>query len=260
MVLTVDVGNTNIVLSAYKNDKAVFTSRIATEISKMEDQYAIDIKNIISLYNCDSETFEGAIISSVVPSIVPALKSAVKKVVGVSSYVVGPGIKTGLNIKLGDPSELGADLVCGAIGALERYTSPCIIIDMGTATTISAVDKNGVFLGGSICPGVIISLEVLANKTANLPHIKLDSDSDVIVGTNTKDSITSGVVLGTASMLDGMIDKYRSILGSDAVAIVTGGLAGSIVKHCTSDNIIVDPDVVSKGLYAIYKKNSKVIK
>lgn len=258
MVLTVDVGNTNIVLSAYKDDKIVFTSRIATEVSKMEDQYAIDLKNIISLYDCDGETFEGAIISSVVPSVVPALKSAIKKVLNINAYVVGPGIKTGLNIKLGDPSELGADLVCGAIGALDKYSAPCIIIDMGTATTISAIDKDGVFLGGSICPGVILSLEVLANKTANLPHVKLEADSDVVIGTNTKDSITSGVVLGAASMLDGMIDKYRKKLGSDAVAIVTGGLANGIVKHCTAENIIVDPDVVSNGLYAIYKKNAKV--
>ena len=258
MVLTVDVGNTNIVLSAYKDDKVVFTSRIATEASKMEDQYAIDIKNIISLYNCNSETFEGAIISSVVPSIVPALKSAIKKIAKVNAFVVGPGIKTGLNIKLGDPSELGADLVCGAIGALEKYSSPCIIIDMGTATTISAIDKDGVFLGGSICPGVMLSLEVLASKTANLPHINLDAASDIVIGANTKDSITSGIVLGAASMLDGMIDKYRKILGNDTVAVVTGGLAGGIVKHCTAENIVVDADVVSDGLYAIYKKNAKV--
>ena len=258
MVLTVDVGNTNIVLSVFKDDKVVFTSRIATEVSKMEDQYAIDLKNIISLYNCDNETFEGAIISSVVPAVVPALKSAIKKVLNVGAYVVGPGIKTGLNIRLGDPSELGADLVCGAIGALEKYSAPCVIIDMGTATTISAIDKDGVFLGGSICPGVVLSLEVLAKKTANLPHVKLDADSDIVIGTNTKDSIISGVVLGAASMLDGMIEKYRKVLGDEAVAIVTGGLANGIVKHCTAENIIVDSDVVSDGLYAIYKKNAKV--
>lgn len=258
MVFTVDVGNTNIVISAYKDNVLTFSSRIATNISKMADQYAIEIKNIIELYNYKCNDFDGAIISSVVPALIPTLKVAVKRALDVDPYIVGPGIKTGLNIKIDDPSILGADLVCGAVGALEKYKSPMIIVDLGTSTTISAINRNNEFLGGSIYPGVVISLETLSDKAANLPHINLVFDENSkVIGPGSISAMKSGMVLGTASMIDGMVERYREEIGDDAVCIVTGGLAGGIVKHCRTKNLIHDRNIVADGLYALYLKNAK---
>ncbi len=256
MIFTVDVGNTNIVISGYKNDKLAFTSRLATDKLKMEDQYAIEFSNIFRLYGYKAEDFHGAIISTVVPPLITTLKSAIKKLLNCKVFVVGPGVKTGLNIKIDNPANLGADLVCCAVGALKRYSSPLIIFDLGTATTISAINASGEFVGGSILPGVKVSLTALSNSTAQLPHINTEIDGDLTIGTNTIECMKSGIVLGTASMIDGMIDRYKAILGENATVIATGGLSEGIIKHCTKD-IIFDQDLLSYGLYAIYKKNLK---
>lgn len=255
MVFTIDVGNTNIVLGAFLNDKLVFTSRIATHPHYTEDQYAITFADIIRLYDCDVKAFSGAIISSVVPSLVGVLKNAVKKLMGINALVVGPGIKTGLNIKLEDPAILGADLVCGAVGALAKYKAPLIIFDFGTATTISAIDKNGCFLGGSIIPGVNVSLKALSSSAALLQDIGAGNGAPDVIGTNTPDSMRSGIILGTASMVDGMVKRYREKLGESASVIATGGLAGIIVKNCLTPEIILDDNLLLDGLYTIYKKN-----
>ena len=154
MILTVDVGNTNIVLSVYDQEQRLFTSRMATQASKMEDEYALDMMNLFRLYGCESASFEGAILSRVVPQLVGVLRRAIDRVCSCRVYVVSSGIKTGLNIKLDNPGVVGADLVCGAVAAKRRYPMPCIIFDLGTATTISALDASGAFLGGSIFPGV----------------------------------------------------------------------------------------------------------
>lgn len=255
MVFTVDVGNTNIVLGAFdENDRLLFTSRIMTDHSKTADQYAITFKDILLLYDIDKSGFKGAIISSVVPSLIPILKEAILRLTGIRALVVGPGIKTGLNIRLEDPTILGADLVCGAVGALAKYAPPMIIFDFGTATTISAIDKNGAFLGGSIIPGVNVSLKALSSSTALLQDISAGGNVSVI-GTNTPDSMRSGSILGNASMMDGMIERYREVLGENAVCIATGGLAQTIVKHCKTEGIILDGGLLMDGLYAIYKKN-----
>lgn len=255
MVFTVDVGNTNIVLGAFdENDRLLFTSRIMTDHSKTADQYAITFKDIFLLYDIDKTGFKGAIISSVVPSLIPVLKEAILRLTGIRALVVGPGIKTGLNIRLEDPTILGADLVCGAVGALAKYAPPMIIFDFGTATTISAIDKNGAFLGGSIIPGVNVSLKALSSSTALLQDISAGGNVSVI-GTNTPDSMRSGSILGNASMMDGMIERYREALGKNAVCIATGGLAQTIVKHCKTEGIILDGGLLMDGLYAIYKKN-----
>lgn len=256
MILTVDVGNTNIVLGGYENDILKFSSRIATEPNKMEDQYAIDFCNIFKLYGYKSNQFDGAIISSVVPPLVPLLKRALIKLLKCRVFVVGPGLKTGLNIKLDNPAALGADLVCGAVGALIKYTPPCIIFDLGTATTISAINAKGEMLGGSIIPGVKVSLKALSSGTAQLPDIDTELSGKAVIGTNTIDSMKSGIVLGTASMMDGMIARYREVLGENACVIVTGGLASSIAKHCRTE-LTIDPTLLSEGLYAIYKKNAQ---
>lgn len=254
MVFTVDVGNTNIVLGAFKNDKLIFSSRVATEASKMEDQYAIEFSDIIALYGCSPSDFDGAIISSVVPPLNHVLKAAIKKLFNCKVIVVGPGVKTGLNIKIDNPGMLGSDLVCAAVGAMIHHKAPLMIFDLGTATTISAIDRNGHFLGGSIIPGVRVSLNALSSSTAQLPHISTELEGNTVIGANTIDCMKSGIVLGTASMMDGMIDRYKEVLGEDTTVLATGGLAPSIAKHCRRD-VIIDGDLLSDGLYFLYKKN-----
>ena len=254
MIFIFDVGNTNIVLGAFENDQLRFTSRVATEASKMEDQYAIEFADIIRLYGYSPSDFTGAIVSTVVPPLVPTLKKALTKLFSCRVMVVGPGIKTGLDIKIDNPATLGADLVCGAVGALAKYRCPMIIFDLGTATTISAIDRHGAFLGGSIFPGVRVSLSALSSGTAQLPRINTELTGNTVIGTNSIDCMKSGIVLGTASMIDGMIDRYKEILGEDAAVIATGGLAPSIVEHCRRE-VIIDSNLLVDGLYLIYKKN-----
>ncbi len=259
MIFTVDIGNTNIVLGAYESDRLRFTSRVATEASRMEDQYAIEFANILQLNGANPAQFDGAILSSVVPPLVPVMKKALEKLLRCKVLVVGPGIKTGLNIRLDDPGILGADLVCAAVAAMKKYPMPCIIFDLGTATTITALDGTGAFLGGSIFPGVKLSLNALSSGTAQLPYINTELTGNTVIGTNTIDSMKSGIVLGTAAMMDGMIDRYREVLsadsGKDVTVVATGGIAQSILCHCRRE-IIYDPDLLMDGLYMLYKKNA----
>ena len=255
MVFTVDAGNTNIVLGAFdKDEKLAFTARIATEASKTEDQYAVIFYQLITLNGLDRSGFDGAIISTVVPSLVTPLKNAIRKLLGVEPLVVGPGIKTGLNIRLDNPAILGADLVCGAVGALLKYKPPLIIFDFGTATTISGIDSTGAFLGGSIIPGINVSLKALSSSAAQLQDINTDSGSIDVIGTNTIDCMKSGMIYGNASCLDGMIQRINRELGEKATVVATGGLARFIVPHCL-EHVILDDELLLKGLKYIYYKN-----
>ena len=256
MVFTVDAGNTNIVLGVFDDaGKLIFTSRAATEASKTEDQYAVAFGDILRLYGVDKSEISGAAIPTVVPQLTTVLKNAVRKLFQVDAVVVGAGMKTGLNIKIGNPASLGADLVCGAVGALLKYAPPLIIFDFGTATTISGIDQDGSFLGGSIIPGVNVSLRALSSSAAQLQDINPDSGTIDVIGADTVGSMRSGVILGNASMMDGMIERYRSELGADARVIATGGLASSIVPYCKTEGIILDGGLLLDGLYAIYQKN-----
>ena len=254
MVFTLDIGNTNICIGCYKEDKLIFVSRIATNLSKMIDQYAVEIRDILSLYNCDAGCFDGAIISSVVPHLTPILREALKKLLHCNIMVVDAGFNHGLTIKIKEPSILGSDLICAAVAAIRQFTLPCIVVDLGTATKIMALDQSGAFLGCSILPGVNISLEALFSRAAQLPQINLESVSEVI-GTTSIDSMKSGVVYGTAGSIDGMIDRYAEILGGNASLVATGGLSGVIVPSC-KHTISVCPDLVLDGLYEIYKNNA----
>ncbi len=257
MVFAIDVGNTNIVLGGYQGDTLQFVSRISTDVTRMEDQYAVEFASILSLYGVCAENFTGSILSSVVPPLTPILTRAVKKLFSFAPLVISPGIKTGLDIKIDNPATLGSDFVCTAVGALRKYKKPdraCIIIDLGTATKITALDKHGSFLGGSIMPGMQTSLLALTKSTAQLPSINLEAVQNVI-GSNTVDCMKSGVLYGTASMIDGMIDRYCEILGNDATVIATGGLCVYIVPLCRRD-MIVDHQLLLDGLNHIYRKNA----
>lgn len=257
MILTIDIGNTNIVFGVFDGDKIILKSRMDTNRHRMADQYAITIAQLFSLYGLKREDIEGAIISSVVPPVSDQLKLSVKRVFGFEPIMVGAGIKTGLNILIDDPSTLGADLACGGAAAKELYPLPCIVIDLGTATKVYAADKNGAFIGGIIAPGIKISLEALAGRTMSLPMISLEGEAPVI-GKNTVDCMRSGVLYGHAGMLDNFIDRFQQEIGK-ATVVATGGFSSVIKDYCRND-FIVDQQLVLKGLKIIYEKNKGRIK
>lgn len=254
MLFAIDIGNTNITLGAYNSGILSFTARLATDPLKTSDQYAVEIKNILGLYGLDYNTLEDCIISSVVPAVGKSVSDAVARLCGIVPLMLGPGVKTGLNIKIDNPAQLGADLVAGAVGALEEYTMPCVVIDLGTATTLSVIDRNGAFLGGTIAAGVRLTLKALTENTAQLPSIPIEAPRSVI-GANTVDSMQSGLVFGTAAMLDGLLDKIEEELGETPTVVSTGGLAAEIIAHCRR-NIIYNENLLLDGLRAIYEKNN----
>ncbi len=256
MILAVDIGNTNITIGLYKDDSPVFVSRIGSDKNKMPDQYAAELSGIFKLYGIKTDKFTGAIIGSVVPELTTVIKSAVKVVTGKTSLVLGPGVKTGLNIMIDNPAQLGADLVAGATGAIAKYETPCLILDLGTATKISVIDSKDRYMGCTIAPGVKISLEALSAGTSQLPSISLEAPAGSI-GTNTIASMQAGVVLGTAAMLDGMCERIEHDLGETVQTIVaTGGTAEDIIKYCRIKPIS-DPNLVLDGLKVIHDKNNK---
>lgn len=254
MLLAVDIGNTNITLGLFDEEILLFTARLATDAKRTADQYAIDIKDILYLRGCRYETIEDAVICSVVPSVGKAVSNAISMLCHIVPLSLGPGVKTGLNIKIDNPAQLGADLVAGAVGALHEYTMPCVIIDMGTATTVTVLDENGAFLGGVIAAGVNLTLKALTENTSQLPSISIESPGKVI-GTNTADCMRSGLVFGTAAMLDGIIDRIEDQLSKIVTVVATGGLSKEIIQHCER-NIIYNENLLLDGLRIIYQKNS----
>ena len=254
MLLTIDIGNTNITLGLFRDSVLCSTARLATDSRKTSHEYAVLIKDVLSLEGEEVGHIEDCIISSVVPSVASSVMGAVALLCNTVPLMLGPGVKTGLNIKIDNPAQLGADLAAGAVGALHEYTMPCIIIDMGTATTLSVLDRNGAFLGGSIAAGVRMTLKALSEGTAALPSVDIVSPKSVI-GTNTVDCMRSGLVLGAASMLDGLIDRINDELGERATVVATGGLSKEIVAHCKND-IIYNENLLLDGLRLIYEKNN----
>ena len=199
MILTVDVGNANIVIGVVKNEKILFDAKLRTDITKTSDEYCIDLKMLMEVYKIQPEQIQGAIIASVVPQVLNSMQSAVRKLTGKNPLVVGPGLKSGLNIQIENPTQTGADLVASAVAALQEHEAPLIIVDMSSTTTMSVLDKNGTLIGGSIGPGVKMSLDALTDRTALLPGLQLDQPKKVI-GRNTTDCMRSGVMLGAACM------------------------------------------------------------
>ena len=255
MLLAIDIGNTNIVIGCIEKDVIRHELRLATDLVKTSDQYWMDLKGVLALYGLSAEEFEGVIISSVVPPVLNSLRTAVMKLTGKKPMVVGPGLKTGLNIAGGNAGQVGSDLVVAAVAALREYPAPLIIIDMGTATTIMAVDENKTFVGGSICPGVKLSSEVLTMRTSQLPGISLEAPKRAI-GRNTIECMQSGIMLGAACMIDGMIVRMEEELGSRATVIATGGISRFVIPMCRSE-IIYDRDLLLKGLRILYENNKK---
>ena len=255
MILTVDIGNSNIVIGGVREQEIVMEARLRTEATKTSDQYCIDLKNILDIYGIDPQIIEGGIIASVVPQVLNSFQTAIKKLTGKICLVVGPGLKTGLNILLENPGQTGADLVVADVAALREHKPPMIVIDMGTATTMSVLDKNGAHIGGCIIPGVKIAMDALTDRTALLPGLQLDQPKKAI-GRNTVDAMRSGIMMGTACMLDGMIERMEQELGCRTTVIATGGIAKFVLPMCKK-KIIYDKDLLVKGLAALYRENKR---
>jgi len=254
MLLTIDAGNTNVVIALFDGERQVFESRVDTDSKRMADQYATLFDDIFRLYKADKSKVNGAVISSVVPPITRELHSAVKRLFGVESLTVAPGVRNNLEIKIDHPDTLGSDLVCGSVAAKHLYRSPCIIIDMGTVTKVMALDKSGAFIGCVLSPGVGIGLEAMAGKTALLPLVEFGYAKNVIVATNTADCIRSGLIYGNACMLDGLIAKFEAEIGEKCSVVATGGYCEIIIPYCEKD-IAVNKGLVSEGLRLIYEMN-----
>ena len=251
MILAIDVGNSNIVLGCIRDGEILFVARMATDRIKTSDQYCAELKTMLGLFDVTPGDIEGSIISSVVPMVQQVLERAVKQLTGKSCLTVGPGLKTGLNIKIDNPAQAGSDLIVGAVAAIEAYGTPLCVIDLGTATTISVIDRDGVFRGGSIAPGVILSLNALSSGTAQLPGISLEKPRRAIV-----DSMRSGLLLGSAAMLDGMVERIEEELGYPTKVIATGGLAKFIVPLCKRE-MTVDDNLLLNGLELLYRRNRR---
>ena len=255
MLLAIDIGNTNIVIGCIQDDEIVFKARIATDRTRTSDQYGVEIKNMVEAFGVKLEDIDDCIISSVVPPVFNSVKTGVIKVIGRQPMVVGPGLKTGLNIHVDVPGQVGSDRIVIAVAALAEYEAPMILMDLGTATTIEVVEPENVYMGGVIVPGVMVSLDALTSRAAQLPGISLDKPKSVI-GRNTVDCMRSGMMYGTAAMIDGVVDRIEEELGHPSTLIATGGLAQFITPLC-KHKIILEKELLLKGLNIIYKKNKR---
>ena len=255
MLLAIDIGNTNIVIGVLHEDEIVFKARIATERQRTSDQYGVEIRNMLEAFRVDIDDIEDCIIASVVPPVFNSVYTGIVKVIGKQPLVVGPGLKTGLNIHVDIPSQVGSDRIVAAVAALAEYDAPLVLIDMGTATTIEVVEPENVYMGGMIFPGVMVSLDSLTSRAAQLPGISLDKPKNII-GKNTVDCMRSGMMYGTAAMLDGVIDRIAEELGHSSTIVATGGMAQFITPLCKHE-IILEKELLLKGLNIIYKKNKR---
>lgn len=253
MILAIDIGNTNVVVGCIDENKTYFIERLSTVKTKTEAEYAIDIKTILEIHGMKSNEIEGAIVSSVVPQITRVVKEAAEKIVKKEALVVGPGVKNGLNILTDNPAQLGSDLVVDAVAAIAEYPAPMIIFDLGTANTVSVIDRKKNYLGGMIFPGINTSLNALTANASQLQGISLDAPKKAI-GTNTIDCMKSGVIYSNAASLDGIVDRIEEELGEKVTVIATGGLAKTIVPFCKKE-MVIDNDLLIKGLLIIYRKN-----
>ncbi len=258
MLLAIDIGNTNIVIGCICDDEIRFKMRIATDYTRTSDQYGVEIKNMLEAFGVQREDISDCIISSVVPPVFHSVRTGVIKVIGKQPMVVGPGLKTGLDIQVDFPAQVGSDRIVIAVAALAEYDAPLILMDLGTATTVEIVEKPGTYIGGVIVPGVKLSLDALTNRAAQLPGISLEKPKQVI-GKNTTDCMRSGMMYGTAAMLDGLIERMEQELGHTCTIVATGGMAQFIIPLCKRE-IVLEKDLLLKGLNIIYKKNKGLIR
>ena len=255
MILTLDIGNASISICCVENGKRLCRFQLSSDKNRTAEEYAAIMTLLAGAEHADLSQVSGAILASVVPQLTERLSIAVHRCTGRRPLVVGPGVKSGLNIRMDDPTELGGDLVAAAVAAAERYPLPCIIVDMGLATAVGVLDGSGNYIGGLICPGVGMSQSSLAQAASQLPDVSLDKPKHII-GKNTRDSMQSGIIHGAAAMLDGVLDRVETELGCPAASVVvTGERASVIVPNCRRAGIRIDDDLVMYGLWCIWKRN-----
>jgi type III pantothenate kinase len=255
MILTLDIGNADVSVCCVENDARLTRFQLSSDKSRTTDEYAALLTLLAGAEGMNLKSAAGAIIASVVPQLTAVLAPAVQRCTHLRPLIVGPGVKSGLNIRMDDPAELGGDLVAAAVAATERYPLPCIIVDMGTATAVGVIDAKGSYIGGLICPGVGLSQSSLAQSASQLPDVSLEKPKRVI-GKNTRDSMQSGLIHGAAAMLDGVLERIESELGMPAASVVvTGESAGVVVPNCRRRGISIDDDLVMYGLWRIWCRN-----
>lgn len=255
MILAIDIDNSNILLGGIRDREILFEARMATDLVKTSDQYCMELKNMLELFQVRLDAVEDVIISSVVPQLLNSFCTSIRKLLHKEPMIVGPGIRTGLNIKMENPRQVGAGLIAGAVAAIQAYGAPLLIVDMGTATTISAIDQRKNYIGGCICPGAEISLEALTKRTAQLPGIALAAPRTVI-GRNTVDSMQSGTMFGAAAMLDGMLERMEAEMGEPVTVVMTGGIGKYILPLCRR-TMFYDKNLLLKGLAHLYDLNKR---
>ncbi|WP_409303673.1 type III pantothenate kinase [Peribacillus sp. SCS-155] len=258
MIFVLDVGNTNTVLGVYNKEHLQYHWRIETNRHKTEDEYGMVIKSLLEHQGLSFTDFDGIIISSVVPPIMFALERMCQKYFNIKPIVVGPGIKTGLDIKYENPREVGADRIVNAVAGIHEYGSPLIIVDFGTATTYCYINEDKQYMGGAIAPGIGISTEALYSKAAKLPRIEIARPDDII-GKNTVAAMQAGILYGYVGQVEGIVGRIKAQSGADPTVIATGGLASLIANESTVIDI-VDPFLTLKGLQLIYKRNKEQTK
>ncbi len=254
MLLVVDVGNTHAVLGIYKEKDLIASWRVATDITKTSDEMGILVGDLLRTKDMKFQDIDAAIVSSVVPPLTPSILEMCRQYLGVEPLSIGPGLKTGLNIRYENPKEVGADRIVNAVAGLNLYGGPLIIVDFGTATTFCAVSENWEYLGGVICPGINISAEALFSRASKLPKVEV-ARPERIIGKNTPASIQSGLYYGYACQVDGLVDLMKRELNwPHAKVVFTGGLSGLLASACKFVDI-VNPDLTIDGLRMIYELN-----
>ncbi|MEK4090255.1 type III pantothenate kinase [Viridibacillus sp. FSL H8-0110] len=253
MILVMDTGNTNISLGIFNDDKLMHHWRMETDPHKTEDEYAMQVKSLFTHVDLSFADIDGIIISSVVPPIMFSLEAMCRKYFSLEPLIVGPGVKTGLNIKYENPREVGADRIVNAVAALHEYESPLIIVDFGTATTYCYLNDKGDYMGGAIAPGINISTEALFARASKLPRVEIMRPGNVI-GKNTVSAMQSGIVYGYVGQVEGIVSRMKVQNKKEPLVIATGGVASLIAKESTIIDI-VDPFLTLKGLRIIYKRN-----
>lgn len=256
MLLAIDIGNSNVVIGCLnEKNETIHQFRMVTDLKKTDDEYACGMKTILQQNGVDCASFEGAIICSVVPPLTEIFRGAVASITGLNALVLGSGVRTGLNIMIENPASLGSDIVAVSVGAMADYPLPVIVLDMGTATTITVVDKGNRYLGGAIVPGVVLSSNALSAGTSLLQKVPVEAPAKCICTTTTQ-AMQSGAVYGHAAMIDGMIQRFEQELGSTASVVATGGIANKIIPHCNRQ-VAYDENLLLRGLGIIYKKNQR---
>lgn len=254
MLLVIDLGNTNLTFGVYDGDRLEHTFRAETQLSRTADEYGVLLRQLTALHGIPSDAVKGAIMASVVPQLSEVVAEGAHKAFGIRPMLVGPGMKTGVPVRYDNPHDVGSDRIVNALAAFSEVKGPVIVVDLGTATTFDCISPTGEYLGGSIAPGLEVSLSALMGRAAKLRPVEI-AEPPSVVGRSTQHALQSGIVFGYASLIDGMVSKIQAELGYECTVIGTGGLAGLLSKHAKSIQS-VDPMLTLKGLRLLYLRNA----